>query len=383
VNADPRRKARSTRHPITTLVALLFIWSVLSIPGGVYPGYSFKFIFNDFIKTLLMAFLIGASVRASEDVDRYARIHVVGAFVYSVYVILKVQVGSDGRLGELFYYDANGLALLLATSLPLMIYYTRPGLPMTWRAGAVAACGVAVLTLMKSGSRGGFLALLGSGVFLLFGFGAIPRRVRIGAVAGVTVLLLLVGSDKYWEMMGTLLHPTSDYNWSGKNETGRMEVWKRGMGYMMGYPVLGVGADAFPIAEGTISPLAARQSEGIGLKWSAAHNSFVQIGAELGIPGLLLFVGILFQAFRTLARIAKEAQRKEGRGGGDAALAQVLIASLISYCIAGFFLSEAFSPFLFSVLGMVVGLAKLYPAASRGRRSGAVRRGMAPVPRTA
>ena len=379
VTTDSRRKARGLRHPITRLVLAVFVWAVLSIPGGVYPGFSFKFVFNDYIKTLVMALLIAGSIRSIEDVDRYARVHVLGACVYSLFVFAFVHVGADGRLGELFYYDANGLALLLATTLPLIIYFLRPAAPTLWRAGAVCAAGIVVLTLMRSGSRGGFLALLGSGLFLLFGFRAIPARARFVSVAGVAVMLLFVGSDKYWQMMGTLLHPTSDYNWSGKDEAGRMEVWKRGMGYMMGAPILGVGASAFPIAEGTISPLAVRQSLGKGLKWSAAHNSFVQIGAELGIPGLLLLILILVNVFRTLAWVSGDARARDGPRARDAALAQALMASVIAYIIAGFFLSEAFSPFLYSVLGMVIGLAKLHPAPAkaRARSSRAARRSVA------
>lgn len=355
---DPRRRLKRIRHPITTLVLLTAIWALLSVPGGVYPGLSFKFLFKDHIKTLLMMVLIAGAVRTVQDVERFARVQVAGALVYSLYVLARVNVGSDGRLGDLFYYDANGLALLLAATLPLYVFYTRGQAVLTMRLLALAGCGISILTLMKSGSRGGFLALLASGLYLLFGFRAISKKVRWTAVGAMAALLVLVGSNQYWAMMGTLLHPTQDYNWSGKNEAGRMEVWKRGIGYMMSYPLFGVGANAFPIAEGTISPLAERQSVGIGLKWSAAHNSFVQIGAELGIPGLLIFLALLLTAFRTLHRIAVEARRRSGPQAREAALAQALIASLIAYCVAGFFLSEAFSPYLYSVLGMTVGLAK-------------------------
>lgn len=374
---DPRRRLRTIRHPITTLVLVTGVWILLSVPGGVYPGLSFKFFFKDHIKTILMMALIAGAIRNVDDVERFVRVQIAGAMLYALYVLAKVQVGSDGRLGDLFYYDANGLALLLSATLPLIVFYTRAQAPPAWRLAALGGCGVSILTLMKSGSRGGFLALLGAGLYLLFGFKAIPKKVRWSAVAAMAALLVLVGSNQYWQMMGTLLHPTQDYNWSGKNEAGRMEVWKRGIGYMMGAPVFGVGANAFPVAEGTLSPLAARQAIGEGLKWSEAHNSFVQIGAELGIPGLLIFLTMLFYAFRTLSRIAGWARRRAGPRSRESALAQALIASLIAFCIAGFFLSEAFSPYLYSVLGMTVGLAKVTaapgPAPADAQRSSGLR----------
>lgn len=367
VTRDRARRLVTIRHPIMTLAGLIFFWMLCSIPGSVYPGYVFHFIFVDFIKTLLMFIIVAASIRTTFDAERLVKVHIAGCLIYSLYVLIRVRVGSDGRFGELFYYDANGLGLILATTLPMVIFYTRPGVAPVWRLAAVGACGIIVLTMMKTGSRGAFLALLATGLFLLVGFRAISARTRIASIAVVVVLFLAVGSDRYWQMMGTLLHPESDYNWSGKDETGRMEVWKRGMGYLVSYPLFGVGANAFPIAEGTISSLAQRQSVGIGLKWSAAHNSFVQIAAELGFPGVIMFLLLLYHMFRSLALVARRARQPGGRGGGDpgthpedAALAQILMASIVAYMVAGFFLSEAYSPFLYSLMGIVVGVSKVY-----------------------
>ena len=370
------RTLSGIRHPVTTLAIVLFVLMMASVPWSVYPGLSFRFIFNDHIKTLLMMLLIAASIRRVTDVQRLANVLVVGASLYSFVVLTSVKVGESGRLGELWYYDANDLGMLLAATLPLMIYAVRPGVSLTRRLlGLVGIC-LAMLTIVKTGSRGGFLALLACGAYLLFGFQAIPKRVRVASVALVAVLFVALANDHYWDMMGTLLHPTQDYNWTGKNEVGRMEIWKRGIGYMLGRPLVGVGANAFPVAEGTISPLAGRQAIGIGLKWSAAHNSFVQIGAEIGVGGLLVFLAMLYRAGRTLWRIGQLGRGSRG-ARPEPALAQVLTATLIGYCVGGFFLSQAYSPFLYAVLGIVVGLAKVTrpwammaaaaPVAPRGR----------------
>jgi O-antigen ligase len=101
----------------------------------------------------------------------------------------------------------------------------------------------------------------------------------------------------------------------------------------------------------------------VGFKWSAAHNSFVQIGAELGVLGLGLFVALFAVAVRALSRV--------GRGQGAAAfLAQTLTASLVAYVVSGFFLSAAYWAYLYTLLGMVAGLVKI---AGPARATGAVR----------
>ncbi|PYO83031.1 MAG: hypothetical protein DMD65_06865, partial [Gemmatimonadetes bacterium] len=143
--------------------------------------------------------------------------------------------------------------------------------------------------LVKMQSRGGFLGCVAVALYLLVCFDGMSPMKRWGAVAVPVLLLVALGNGGYFERMQTLLNPSADYNWSGNSETGRMEVWKRGIGYMLDHPFLGVGAQAFGIAEGTLAPEAARLEEyGKGFKWSTAHNAFVEVGAEIGVFGLLL-----------------------------------------------------------------------------------------------
>ena len=66
----------------------------------------------------------------------------------------------------------------------------------------------------------------------------------------------MTASDHYWRADGTI---TSDSDYNHTSETGRMQIWSRGIGYMLANPLLGVGPGNFPSAEGTLSPLAERQ----------------------------------------------------------------------------------------------------------------------------
>ena len=133
-----------------------------------------------------------------------------------------------------------------------------------------------------------------------------------------------------------------------------MEVWGRGMQYMMDRPFTGVGLAAFPIAEGTISPLADRQTFSRGVRWSAAHSSYVQIGAELGVLAFIVFLVTLLGGLVMAGRLAREASRR-----GElsiAALARAQGAGLVGFAVAGAFLSHAYSPIMLLALGSIVGL---------------------------
>jgi O-antigen ligase len=167
-------------------------------------------------------------------------------------------------------------------------------------------------------------------------------------------LLASFGGEAYWALMKTILNPTADYNWSGGSETGRMEIWKRGMGYMAANPLLGVGVRCFSVAEGTLSAQAAQQAIGIGFKWSTAHNSFVQIAAELGVGGLILFSAMLAHAFRKLWRIARLRPKGDAQLRSRVSLAQALLASMVGFVLTGFFLSMAYGAVLYLFIAQIV-----------------------------
>ncbi len=53
-------------------------------------------------------------------------------------------------------------------------------------------------------------------------------------------------------------------------------------------------------------------ASGHGVKWSAPHNSWVQAGAETGIPGLILWGALVVGS--SVQLIAAAAQNAEGLG---------------------------------------------------------------------
>jgi putative inorganic carbon (HCO3(-)) transporter len=139
---------------------------------------------------------------------------------------------------------------------------------------------------------------------------------------------------------------TSDTDYNQTAETGRLQIWSRGIGYMLQNPVLGLGPGNFQTAEGTLSPMAERQQFGIGVRWNAPHNSFVQVAAELGMPGVALYVAVIVSAFRALRRSADP-------------LTPALIASLLGFVVGSFFLSLAYSEMLYTLVALSVAVQKV------------------------
>jgi O-antigen ligase len=343
----------AARRPMARALLGLLIVAALSVPTSLYPNHSLQFLLLSIIPALVGLLLVVVATQSTRAAERLMGVQVLGCTLFAFMALTRFEVGAEGRWMELVFYDANDLGLLIVSTLPMAVY----GL---WRGGTfrrltmVAAASILFLALAQTGSRGAFFGLIAAlGTMLLFMRVVGPgRRLALATVGAVAFLVLAPAT--YKESLVALVTPSSDYNWSG--ETGRLELWQRGMGYMVDRPMLGVGLDAFPVAEGRISALADRQGYGVGLKWSAAHNSFVQAGAELGVLGLLFFAGMLYLAFDSCRRVAIWAR---GRDAQLAAMAQVLAASLAGFVVSGLFLSQAYAAFLFALLGQILGLQLL------------------------
>ena len=352
------RKLRLLSLSTTRFVLALFCWMALSVPGSLSEGTSFDLLFGNFVKTILMFVVAGAAVRGIRDVERLVLAYFASAAIYSAVVVMRFDVGSgaDWRLGHLYYYDANDFATFAVSALPFGIYFLHASRTLAARLLVLLALAALTLAFVYSGSRGGFIALTTVTAFVVARYRAIPLRWRVSATAVVVLLILSTASGQYWSQMGTI---TSDADYNRTAETGRLQIWNRGIGYMLDHPVLGVGPGNFQRAEGTLSPFAERQQYGVGVQWSAPHNTFIQAGAELGIPGLLLFVAMIVSAFAVLIRIGGAQRGANAAGARDAALTQALLASLLGFVVGSFFLSLAYSEMLYTLLALVVGLHKV------------------------
>ncbi|MDQ2932195.1 MAG: O-antigen ligase family protein [Gemmatimonadota bacterium] len=354
---QPVRRVNSIRQPTTKLVAALFIIMMIGVPFSLWRGHSALFVLKSFLPNALFLVLVAASVRSIRDVEWFAFMNLCGALVFATVVSLFFSVGGDGRLGNLIFYDANDFALVMDCTIPFAVYFLGKGHKKSRRVVAVVALTMILTSIVKSGSRGGFIGLIAVALYVLLRYRAIPSRVRLLVTVAGVALFLGFASDKYWTMMGTILHPTADYNYNGSE--GRVEVWKRGLGYMLHNPIVGVGVAAYPIAEGGSDLAQSLEAQGRGFKWSVAHNSFVETGAELGFPGLAVFIAMLVVTGATLSRISRRGRFAPWISRREMALAQMLIGSLIAFAVAGIFVSAEYFAYLYFLLALAVGLIKI------------------------
>jgi O-antigen ligase len=335
----------------------VLLWALLSVPGALWVGGAFETAVNTLLKAVLMALVIAGSVRGVADVERLCGVYFGGVALYSAVILARFNVGgADWRLEGLYYYDANDFATLAVSALPIGLHFALRRGKLVGRVAAGIGLVMTGVAFIWTGSRGGFLAALVVGLYFLAAYSTIALRWRVLATGASVVLFAATASDAYWDKMRSIVHPQEDYNFA--SQEGRKAIWGRGIDYMLDHPLFGVGAGNFPTAEGTISPRAEVQSRGHGLKWGAAHNSYVQIGAELGIPGLLLFLAMIGSAVRGVATLRP---RPPPEGVADPRLrplAQALTGALIGFAVGAFFLSLAYTDALYTLVALAAGLRR-------------------------
>jgi probable O-glycosylation ligase (exosortase A-associated) len=349
------RRLGLIRSSTTSWLLVLLLWSALSVPGALNQGLAFH-AWTDFARTVLMFAVIAGSVRSFRDVERLTFVFFAVTVLYSVIVLSRFQLSGDNwRFAGLYDYDANDLATLIVTAMPLGLYFLVARRSPLVRVLVTLGLGALAVALIRSGSRGGLLAFLAVAAFILVGFTAVKARVRLAGLAVLLGVVFLTASDRYWAQMQTMLNPHEDYNLTA--DAGRVKIWKRGLGYMSDNPLFGVGMENFQVAEGTISPLARLQERGIGVHWMAAHNTFVQAGAEVGFPGVLCFVGVIGSALLLLRRLQRRSKANPATPHVSR-LAQSLTAALIGFVVGAFFLSLAYADMLYALAALTVALAK-------------------------
>lgn len=329
------------------VIVALGLMACASVPFALSVGNSGRFILEAYMKVLVTALLIIAAIRHAGDLRLFAWAYLAAcAFVVwlSVGVFDLSSAGTAMRLDNLYMFDANGMGVILVVGLPLaaVMFQNSSGWPKALSLALIVGIGV---SLARSGSRGGFLGLLVVGALILVYLHRVPVAKRLGLVGVVVAGLAFTAPEGYWSQMKSLTEPTKDYNW--ESDYGRRKIALRGLGYMADNPVLGVGIDNFQKAELELSELAERRrARGAGFRLAAAHNSFLQVGVEMGLPGLLLWCSLVFGGIFGVRRLRRRLPRGWRRRDPERRFVYDLTLYL-PLCFAGFAVTAFFVSFAY------------------------------------
>lgn len=85
------------------------------------------------------------------------------------------------------------------------------------------------------------------------------------------------------------------------------------------------------------------------------HNSFIHIAAELGLPGVIVWIGLFYFSFRTL-NLAKKSYTGENELSQVHSLSDSIMVSIIGFISTTLFLSRQYSYLPYILMALSVGV---------------------------
>jgi probable O-glycosylation ligase (exosortase A-associated) len=210
---------------------------------------------------------------------------VLGYIAYEVNInyLLKGYLGifHNGYAG----LDNNGAGLMLATGVPLC-YFAWQGIDRWWRWGFIILVPGIVHSVLMTYSRGAMVAMVTVIPFLLL-------RLRnkwwalIFGVAMAILLPIMAGKEIRKRFFSIEKHDAD------ATANSRRIAWEVAIDLIKENPLTGVGL---------------RNSGRYVQKKiynTAVHNQYLQIGADCGLPGMVLFIAVIVSTWLGLRRVRK------------------------------------------------------------------------------
>ncbi len=310
---------------------------------------------------LLVVLLIAMNAFQTEGQFRFYLLLILGCFI--LFPARGTFLGGDTVQGRAVwthvYNNPNDLAALclLAFGVALAIVFSET----TWnpvRLGCGISAAILLVVILRTQSRGVFL-----GIIIAIAPGFIPillKQLRLAIGMGIVVGLVLSFAipPKTWERLGGIKKLTSteavenqnDSNEADSSAAQRLEIVKTGWKIFLDHPIFGMGLGAYPLANNMYSPFLGKRD---------THNTYINLAAETGLPGLVIWCSlvwsVLYRAYRARQRAAESPLKIQNYWLGQA---------LLGYLVAGTFGSYSGLNFLYLMLSALWCSTNLLVAAS-------------------
>jgi O-antigen ligase len=332
----PQNAAPRLPSPLVALFLPFAIVPVVATIGYGLPAPVTGAI-GQLVSSALLFVAIIPLVRTKERMFKATRTLVIGFAVGSLWVykqhFLEHALSSWGQEGE-----SNYEALMLLLSLPLAFWMARYEERRWWRRIGLTCSLLLACAIPLTASRAGVATEGIVGLALV-----VKSRHKLAGMLGLVLAALLLFAFAPHE----LSHKFESIQFTGKPINGdagstriHLEMDKAGLRMMEAHPIFGVGLGQFKAVAPEYNPEILKLA---GRSW-IAHNTFIQVGSEAGIPALLLFLAMLGVAYRNFRAARRSSDERL------AALGLFMEASLIGICIAALTTSVEFLPFCMIII---------------------------------
>jgi putative inorganic carbon (HCO3(-)) transporter len=330
-----------------TLLVLFFLQSGISLLASEHFDWSLLW-WTDFAKALIVSFLIAALVT---DAKRYRLALMVIAYSLGLeaakqgWAQMVLNTGATNNNPNPMLGDNNGVAAGMMMLIPLFIALAQTAKTF-WERWLHRFFVVGVLYRgISTYSRGGFLAAVAVGLVLLW---YSPRKIRaVLFVAALGWIVVAAMPQSFWDRMNTM---TVSAESRDAVSEGRLSMWSVAVHMADARPLTGVGFNGFERSFSDYDTTRGAFGEN-----RAVHSAWFGVLADMGYPGLVLFVlivaGALHSSFRLSWRTRRHPAARDLR-----AYSSAMFASLVAYVVAMTFLSGQYLEMFWHLVGLSMAL---------------------------
>lgn len=225
----------------------------------------------------------------------------------------------------------------------IFAFFTGMAIPFAWmlyvqsrRPHLLAIALSITLANLLTFSRGGYMGLCGGGIVtIVLLWHMIAPRVRALMIgASITLLLFFLMPNNMITERFLSSFDATDYS-----STHRITLWRDAIHYIAQHPLYGSGLGAYAHA---VDPTADYRTP------IYAHNTYIDIAAETGVPGIIFFCAIFLSAMIVFMRHRRDPMAFAG------------IIALSVFCTHAIFDTPLFSVHVFPILLLLFALASSY-----------------------
>jgi putative inorganic carbon (HCO3(-)) transporter len=335
-------------------IAMLFIIALLGLlflPISASPNDSYTVLTDPYLKTVLIFILMINLIDTRRRLLALWKLVVICGAVLGLGAIKSYAKGEftlhglriEGLVGGIFGNPndlATALDLLLPFAIVLAMLSKGPARLLYLLCAAAMAIGVLVTF-----SRGGFLGLVALGVVLLWKLGRGRRMKTILTAALVCGVMYGLTPGGYGNRMTTIFNIEQDQTGSAQERRALMEL---AASMALRRPIVGIGMGNFHI---------------YSFHEKEAHNSYLEIAAELGVVGLLAYLCLIFKPMISLRRIEHDSVKRQSPEANEMYwLSVCLQGAFVAYMVCSFFASIQYLWYLYYTAAYAVALRQIHAA---------------------
>jgi O-antigen ligase len=348
--------AAPTAKPWIILSVWLFITSIFSFSARESVRYIVPFL----VRFMAMPLLFCAFATTTRTVQKLISWAAAGLIPVLVLCVTKGSMMDGVRFGVVgtSLENPNDLAFhLLWGSTLLLIFFFRGKLGKLLVLATVPPC---FWFIMKTASRANLISIF---VLVAVVFLIVPSSVRLvmAVVVPVVLVVTIAALPKATQQrilaiaissevdVAAQSNGTEDDNLKGAlgSQAERMELSKLAIEATFRHPIFGTGPTMY--ANETAAYIMAKF--GKKAPWLTAHDSYLKISSETGIPGLVFYVWAILSGLRLGY---KTYMRTAGKPGMQIANrnALCLLLALVTYAFGTFFCDIVYYSYLPMTLGL-------------------------------